>query len=543
MNWFWLIYSSFHEILFYEIASGRWRIFRWLFSVLKFAKSISIAFQYVQPGDICVWRLNAFNFILAYNLSDESDQMFYRSHLRRIGALPSINSLPSLPSIDFESSFDEFTSRTSKVIPIALALIKTQTTNVSDRLKFLFDFNWNWLPLFASTHNQLKHNIKTSLSPDEYNSMLNHINAYIETVVAEKLQKIQEKQNNEKIDPKLAMFIATIVKENIIEHKYVLSDGDVERIAEIVRLKLTKERDGDKAVPFVLSQENLEEISRIVKQNIEIHRHEWHSHSKVETNEAIQPAVDVDEILFKILTSSKLSEMFDQKIANRVDPIVLRVNTNQASTEQIRDDLELIKDKLASAFEANEETRHIVNGLKADQNDLGDQIHTLQNQQNEQHEKLLNEINLKVSTLSENKFDGIDEHIRSVLVEIIGFKSADGQPLQNGDITNWIRNVFVAKELLETHLNELNEKFEKKLASEINQSANLIIKDVSEKIKQEFLVLSEKQNSGDGRVHVSLDEQRIKDIIKEALAVYDADKTGMVDFALESSGGEVLSTR
>lgn len=469
--------------------------------------------------------------------------MFYRSHLRRIGALPSINSLPSLPSIDFESSFDEFTSRTSKVIPIALALIKTQTTNVSDRLKFLFDFNWNWLPLFASTHNQLKHNIKTSLSPDEYNSMLNHINAYIETVVAEKLQKIQEKQNNEKIDPKLAMFIATIVKENIIEHKYVLSDEDVERIAEIVRLKLTKERDGDKAVPFVLSQENLEEISRIVKQNIEIHRHEWHSHSKVETNEAIQPAVDVDEILFKILTSSKLSEMFDQKIANRVDPIVLRVNTNQASTEQIRDDLELIKDKLASAFEANEETRHIVNGLKADQNDLGDQIHTLQNQQNEQHEKLLNEINLKVSTLSENKFDGIDEHIRSVLVEIIGFKSADGQPLQNGDITNWIRNVFVAKELLETHLNELNEKFEKKLASEINQSANLIIKDVSEKIKQEFLVLSEKQNSGDGRVHVSLDEQRIKDIIKEALAVYDADKTGMVDFALESSGGEVLSTR
>lgn len=469
--------------------------------------------------------------------------MYYRCHLRHIGALPSIKSLPSLSSIDFESSFGEFTSRTSKVIPIALALIKTQTSNVSDRLKFLFDFNWNWLPLYASTHNQLKQNIRTSLSPDEYNSMLNHVNAYIETVVAEKLQQIQEKQNNEKIDPNLALFIATIVKENIVEHKYVLSDEDVERIAEIVRSKLTKERDEKKAVPFVLSQENLEEISRIVKQNIEIHRHEWHSHSKVESNEVIQPAVDVDEILFKILTSSKLSEMFDQKIANRVDAIVLRVDTNQASSDQNRGDLKLIKDKLASAFEANEETRNIVAGLKANQNDLLDQIHTLQNLQNEQYEKVLNEINLKVSTLSENKFDGIDEHIRSVLVEIIGFKSADGQPLQNGDITNWIRNVFVAKELLETRLNELNEKFEKKLSSEINQSANLIIKDVSEKIKREFLILTEKQSLGDGRVHVSLDEHRIKEIIKEALAVYDADKTGMVDFALESSGGEVLSTR
>lgn len=469
--------------------------------------------------------------------------MYYRRHLRRIGALPSIKSLPSLPSIDFESSFGEFASRTSKVIPIALALIKTQTSNVSDRIKFLFDFNWNWLPLFASTHNQLKHNVKASLSPDEYNSMLNHINAYIETVVAEKLQKIQGKQNDEKIDSKLALFIATIVKENIIEHKYVLSDEDVERIAEVVRLKLTKERDGNEAIPFVLSQENLEEISRIVKQNIETHRHEWHRQSKVETNEAVQPVVDVDEILFKVLTSFKSSEMFDQKIANRVDPIVLRMDTNQASTNQMGGDLELIKDKLASAFESNEETRNIVAGLKADQNDLVDQIHTIQNQQNEQYEKLLNEINLKVSTLSENRFDGIDEHIRSVLLEIIGFKSADGQPLQNGDITNWIRNLFVAKELLETRLNELNEKFDKKLASEINQSANLIIKDVSEKIKQEFLILAEKQNSADDRVHVSLDEQRIKGIIKEALAVYDADKTGMVDFALESSGGEVLSTR
>lgn len=469
--------------------------------------------------------------------------MYYRSHLRRVSALPSIN---SLASIDFGSSFADFTSRTSKVIPIALALIRTETSNVGQRLKFLFDFNWNWLPLYTSSHSHITNNIKTSLSPDEYNNMLKHINAYIETVVAEKLQKAQEKSKDEKIDPKIALYIATIVKENIIEHKYVLSDEDVERIAEIVRLKLAKERDEKQAVPFVLSQENLEEISRIVKQNIEIHRHEWHSLSLGETIDAKSndpPAVDVDEILFKILTSPKLGDLFDDKIASRLHPITLDVNTHQVSIDQIRGDLELIKDKLSSAFEGNKETRNIVAGLKADQGELEGQMHTLQNQQNEQYEKLLNEIDLKLSSLSANQFDAIDEHIRSVLVEIIGFKSADGQPLQNGDITNWIRNVFVAKELLETRLNELNEKFENKLSGEINQSAQIIIKDVSEKIKQEFLLLTEKPHSGEGHVSVSLDEKRIKDIIREALAVYDADKTGMVDFALESSGGQVLSTR
>lgn len=480
-------------------------------------------------------------------MSNESDQIYYRNRLHRINALPSIKSLPSVPSIDFGSSFAEFTSRTSKVIPIALALIKTQTTNVSDRLKFLFDFNWNWLPLYTSTHNHITNNIKTSLSPDEYNKMLNHINVYIETIVTEKLQKIQEKQIDEKIDPKLAIFIATIVKESIIEHKYVLSDEDVERIAEIVRTKLTKEMDDRQTVPFVLSQENLEEISRIVKQNIEIHRHEWHSHSVLESDQTKiddrQPIVDVDEILFKLLTSSKLSDMFDQRIASRVDPIASHVTTNQVAIDHIRSDLEVIKDLLKTTFEADKETRSILAGLKIDQNDLTDQMQTLQNQQNEQNEKLLNEINLKLSTLSENRFDGIDKHIRTVLLEIIGFKSIDGQPLQNGDITDWIRNVFVAKELLESRLNELNENFEKKLAIEINQSASILIKDVSEKIKQEFLQRTEKQTAGDGQVNVSLDEKRIRAIIQESLAIYDADKTGMVDFALESSGGQVLSTR
>lgn len=397
--------------------------------------------------------------------------------------------------------------------------------------------------MYKSTTNRITNNIKTGLSSEEYNNVLNHINAYIETVVAEKLHKIQEKPNDQKIDPKIALYIATIVKENIIEHKYVLSDEDIERIAEIVRIKLAGEMNEEKVVPFALSQENLEEISRIVKQNIEIHRHEWHIQSTTEKDDR-QPIVDVDEILFKILTSPKLTDSLDQQIDAQIGPITLHINRNEIAIDRIRDDLEQIKDKLASASEMNQETRTIVANLKVDQSDLSDQMNSLQNQHNEQYEKLWNEINLKLSTFSENRFDGIDKHIRSVVAEIVGFKSSDGQLLQNDDIANWIRNVFVAKELLESRLSELNAKFEKKLDIEINQSANILIKDVSEKIKSEFLLLIEKSDSGDdGRGHVSLDEQRIKAIIKEALAVYDADKTGMVDYALETSGGQILSTR
>lgn len=40
-----------------------------------------------------------------------------------------------------------------------------------------------------------------------------------------------------------------------------------------------------------------------------------------------------------------------------------------------------------------------------------------------------------------------------------------------------------------------------------------------------------------------LNESAVIRIVKEALLKYDADKTGMVDHALESAGGNIISTR
>lgn len=40
-----------------------------------------------------------------------------------------------------------------------------------------------------------------------------------------------------------------------------------------------------------------------------------------------------------------------------------------------------------------------------------------------------------------------------------------------------------------------------------------------------------------------LTDDRVREIVKEALKIYDADKTGLVDYALESAGGQIISTR
>lgn len=492
--------------------------------------------------------------LAAYHVSEESDKLYYRQQLSRVNmrslSLPSpdFSALPSLPSIDIYPALDEFASRTSKIIPIALALVRTQTSNVSDRLKFLFDFNWNWLPYMGSysSHSHVTNNIRAALSPEEYQNLLSHINVYIDRVVSDKINAFEQDKRREEIDPRLALYIASIVREQIIHHTYALSDAEIERVADIVRRKLAEEIESSKSrsSPIVLSQENLEGISKIVKQNIDVHAHEW----TIANDGAAPVALDVDEVLFKILTSPKLSEFVVQRITSKTDPISAQAEVNRKSIDEIMSDLHALKANLAGSIQGSREAQIELSLLKADHSDLAERLVILQNQNNEQFESLLKEIDLKLSALSDKHFAAIDAHIRSVLIDIIGFKSE--QPLQNADITNWIRNVFVARDLLDAELTKLNEKFDKRLAEEINRSAAVVIKDISEKIKRDVLVIVEKNNAvvlerGSAGVQANslLDERRIKDIVQEALAVYDADKTGLVDYALESAGGQVLSTR
>lgn len=57
------------------------------------------------------------------------------------------------------------------------------------------------------------------------------------------------------------------------------------------------------------------------------------------------------------------------------------------------------------------------------------------------------------------------------------------------------------------------------------------------------------QSNGSGSYFSSLpmvhglNESTVIQIVKDALLKYDADKTGMVDHALESAGGNIISTR
>lgn len=489
-------------------------------------------------------RIHALNgsfltLFIAWLLSDEADKAVYRQRY----SVP----LPSLSVPDaVHGTFDEFTARTSRIVPLAMAMLRAQTTNVTNKLKLMFDLNWSWLPGLWHSHDVPQ--AKVALSADEYQRMLGHINSYIDTIVDKKLHTIESslRSDADTIDPKVAVHIANIVQQQIVQHKYVLSDADVERIAAVVHQKLAATN--AKGIP--LTQATLEEISRMIQHKIEIHRHEWNVHQAGhdQATEATHAKLDVQELLHKVLTSAELADFVETRLDGRATLLSTRLNDHQSSIDTLRSDMNDLKVQLKAVFAVNEATTASVDRLQSEHGKFGERLASMDAKHSEQLSKLLATIDAQLSASSARQSDTIDNHIRSTLAEIFGYRSGDGKPLSDADLAGWIQSIFVAKELLESRLHELNSKFEHRFADEMNHMAEMVIGNVSETIKQHVAVAlakgsDDQRSEGASIGYESLDEAHIRKLIQKALATYDADKTGMVDYALESSGGEVLSTR
>jgi hypothetical protein len=72
-------------------------------------------------------------------------------------------------------------------------------------------------------------------------------------------------------------------------------------------------------------------------------------------------------------------------------------------------------------------------------------------------------------------------------------------------------------------------------AEEMEQATQTILQDVLTRINH--------LNLSNSAVQSEFDKSIVEDLIQSAIATYDADKTGLFDFALESAGGSVVSTR
>lgn len=137
------------------------------------------------------------------------------------------------------------------------------------------------------------------------------------------------------------------------------------------------------------------------------------------------------------------------------------------------------------------------------------------------------------------QFIHLDSYVKRLLVDLLGVPNHNQQ-----DILSWLHSIFVAKQDLETRLNNVTINMNANVAAMLESSAARIMDSVTEKInrmlKQRMQNIQMNQNIG---MNSALSDSQVHRIVKDALAIYDADKTGLVDYALEPSGGQILSTR
>lgn len=412
-------------------------------------------------------------------------------------------------------------------LPLFLQSIKAFGYDIAESTKSVksyFDFNWH-IPFFFESHRTTTNNFPQSalLSDQQYADLIKHIDAYIERVVN------QQSQSKHTISPEANnILIASIVKENIINYKYQLSLDDIERIANAVREKISS----DERQFNIPIDKHKEFIANVVKENVNLHL----SAPKTQDNENNE--IKIDEILVRIFGSAKFLEIIDQEIVNHIDP-------HQRKIGILESKIQFMNDKLSDKTMENQDLKYSLDLLKNEHDQLLGNINGYKNDVEIKLENLLKDVDLKFATLNQNQYTTIDNHVKLILMDIMGYENFKGKPTNDVDLKTWIQNIFVAKDYLEQRLSEITLKFDKDLKDELNRSAAILMKGVGDQIKSQTLLIIESKMKADGTgkgAH-TLDELAIKGIVREVLAIYDADKTGLVDYALESAGGEVLSTR
>ncbi|XP_049297692.1 klaroid protein isoform X1 [Anopheles funestus] len=528
----------------------------------------------------------------AYLLADEDQTIVLPASSRATLALSSLSRI--LPSnlkdseVDIESIYQYMNEKNlnfrANVLSASSFLTALSPFGWLPAISWPWSWSWSWNVGDGSrkdtpSRETIRNTLQRTLSKEEFEELMRYIDGYIDGVMeqkyaskveVERLQRSTESAVREIITPEITVHVAQVIEESLRSYNYHLKDSDIDKVAEKVQQtlqtnypRLFKESSqSEDPTPergsVVLSKEYIAEIQRLVEQHITVQ----HNHYTISGSQ-------LEDILGRILLSDKLSVLIDQRIlANSVAQSEDRDAEEQRQREALVDDLRKeLKDIKAQFSEqllsssVQWEERLVL--VQQNQKQFEEQLKSYRLESNELYQKLLADIDNRLNALREEKYEGVNKVIRENIITILGLNVK--QDIADADLRAWINGLFVARDHLEQRLEEIQAKVNVDVREEINRAAARLMQEISEQMRMEMMfrlkeemessatshrtVTSESKTSADGDdappklTSSNLTEDDVKRIVRDALIVYDADKTGMVDYALESAGGQVLSTR
>ncbi|KAH8372732.1 hypothetical protein KR009_004090 [Drosophila setifemur] len=387
----------------------------------------------------------------------------------------------------------------------------------------------------------IERNIQKALTAEEFENILIHIKSYVQQLSEQKMQELVEER--QQLSHHQVELINRLIKENMQQFasKTQLSEQTISDLS--LKLKLELQRLGEWQAEAKLSRANLDEIVRLIKAELTLH--ELHYTPQLEQ-------IDFAALLKRILGAAELTEFVDALLNLRAQHLASKEGSGFLHTEeqidQLNREIAFIKLSLSKKQAENADLHQSISSLQISQKDLLERLQQLDLAQDRRFSVLLSEIEGKLAALNDSQFALLNNQIKLSLIEILGFKhaTADGAQshLNDMDLQNWIRSMFVAKDFLEQQLLELNKRTNNNIRDEIERSSILLMNDISSRLKREMLLVVEaKHNESTRALKSQIHDDEVRQIVKTVLAIYDADKTGLVDFALESAGGQILSTR
>lgn len=242
-----------------------------------------------------------------------------------------------------------------------------------------------------------------------------------------------------------------------------------------------------------------------------------------------QQSLDVDLLIEKILSHDKFNELVTA--TSHVDSSEKAMYFAKTRLETMENELKAANQALVHDMETN------INKVKAQSKEWQQVDEQNMNDIKGEFEKLKaklldDENNREEMVALQNKIDDL-----LVKHDDLASKLANCQkdiPSQEELIVRLKEGLMTKSEFM-TKLDESQENLRYGLENRVLEK----VRNDQEIMETMRLVLDQRSNRGSG----SISNDDVVSIVHEALTVYDADKTGLFDFALESAGGTIASIR
>lgn len=387
----------------------------------------------------------------------------------------------------------------------------------------------NLLPTRTTSSEQMR----MSMDEDKFQTLLAHIDQYIDKAIGVRIDERNRaivKQFNEKF----TLIIANTINEKFTDYEYKLSEKDLAMISQRLNLLINE---NDKILMDKLSKlndENLKILNEQIKNDLRVQI----NNVKFEKHENVK----IDGILSTIFESDK----FEKLLSDNLKTILARLDQHDNEISSIKLDLSNLRDEVVSKFSNVNEDVKI---LSSELHKFDDDIKLFKIENAARIKEILLLIDEKIKSSSESQFPSIDSAVKRNVLKLFGYK--EDSKFDEDSIKDWISGIFVARDYLEERLKSLEINKNQNVQIQIDRSSEALMNDITHKINNEINIaftkkvkdLEASSRSSSTSLGGSLSENDIIKIVNDVLKVYDADKTGLVDFALETAGGQVISTR